>query len=48
MGKRWQTFVADLALRAKEGEQVIDADALPDADAALTETDAVIYICCFS
>ena len=27
LGRRWQTLVADLALRAKEGEQVLDADA---------------------
>ena len=24
LGRRWQTLVADLALRAKEGEQVFD------------------------
>ena len=31
LSKKWQTFVADLALRAKEGEQVFYAEHSPDA-----------------
>ena len=32
LGKKWQTLVADLALRAKEGDQVSEADAVLNAD----------------
>ena len=32
LGKRWQTLVADIALRAKEGEQVFHAVTFADAN----------------
>ena len=32
LGKKWQKLVADLALRAKEGDQVSEADAVLNAD----------------